>query len=197
MTYWRALEKRSKILWQALFSQSALIERGVSVYIDTRAVPQGAEGEGQAAATPPAPEETAWMADAAAETLQLPDGQRDTAAAWVLPAAARKKPSKDAEERALPDGMQTGTGRLDETFGNRTPEGGDEFVLASDAGAARLLEELRQIERSGAPLIRQGRHAAAAEENELSSPVVGAEMADWSAWLERDARRYDGGFELM
>ena len=167
MTYWRALEKRSKILWQALFSQSALIERGVSVYIDTRAVPQGAEGEGQAVLQPPAPEETAWMADAAAETLQLPDG------------------------------MQTGTGRLDETFGNRTPEGKDEFVLTSDAGAARLLEELRQIERSGAPLIRQGRHAAAAEENELSSPVAGAEMADWSAWLERDARRYDGGFELM
>lgn len=197
MTYWRALEKRSKILWQALFSQSALIERGVSVYIDTRAVPQGAEGEGQAAATPPAPEETAWMEDAAAETLQLPDGQRDTAAAWVLPAAARKKPSKDAEERRC----RTACRWERDVWMKRSAtgcrrEGMNSFWLPMPVRRG-CWKSCGRSNGSGAPLIRQGRHAAAAEENELSSPVVGAEMADWSAWLERDARRYDGGFELM
>ena len=73
MTYWRALEERSRILWQTLFRQSTLIEQNVPVYINTRSAPKGAEGEGQAALQPPAPEESAWTAGAEAEALRQPE----------------------------------------------------------------------------------------------------------------------------
>ena len=77
MTYWRALEERSRILWQTLFRQSTLIEQSVPVYINTRSAPKGAEGEGQAALQPPAPEESAWTAGAEAEALRQPPAQEN------------------------------------------------------------------------------------------------------------------------
>ena len=177
MTYWRALEERSRILWQTLFRQSTLIEQSVPVYINTRSAPKGAEGEGLAALQPPAQENTA-------------------AAVWARP-AARKETLEDVEERTLPDLLRAGTERVESTFGYRVPGGGNAFTPASGDGAAQLLKKLRQIERSSAPPARQDSYAAAEKENERGRLTAEVEMADWSAWLERDARRYDGGFELM
>lgn len=197
MTYWRALEERSRILWQTLFRQSTLIEQSVPVYINTRSALKGAEGEGQAALQPPAQEESAWTAGAEAEALRQPPAQENTAAAvWARP-AARKETLEDVEERTLPDLLRAGTERVESTFGYRVPEGGNAFTLASGDGAAQLLKKLRQIERSSAPPARQDSYAAAEKENERGRLTAEVEMADWSAWLERDARRYDGGFELM
>lgn len=197
MTYWRALEERSRILWQTLFRQSTLIEQSVPVYINTRSALKGAEGEGQAALQPPAPEESAWTAGAEAEALRQPPAQENTAAAvWARP-AARKETLEDVEERTLPDLLRAGTERVESTFGYRVPGGGNAFTPASGDGAAQLLKKLRQIERSSAPPARQDSYAAAEKENERGRLTAEVEMADWSAWLERDARRYDGGFELM
>ena len=197
MTYWRALEERSRILWQTLFRQSTLIEQSVPVYINTRSAPKGAEGEGQAALQPPAPGESAWTAGAEAEALRQPPAQENTAAAvWARP-AARKETLEDVEERTLPDLLRAGTERVESTFGYRVPGGGNAFTPASGDGAAQLLKKLRQIERSSAPPARQDSYAAAEKENERGRLTAEVEMADWSAWLERDARRYDGGFELM
>lgn len=197
MTYWRALEERSRILWQTLFRQSTLIEQSVPVYINTRSAPKGAEGEGQAALQPTAPEESAWTAGAEAEALRQPPAQENTAAAvWARP-AARKETLEDVEERTLPDLLRAGTERVESTFGYRVPGGGNAFTPASGDGAAQLLKKLRQIERSSAPPARQDSYAAAEKENERGRLTAEVEMADWSAWLERDARRYDGGFELM
>ena len=197
MTYWRALEERSRILWQTLFRQSTLIEQSVPVYINTRSAPKGAEGEGPAALQPPAPEESAWTAGAEAEALRQPPAQENTAAAvWARP-AARKETLEDVEERTLPDLLRAGTERVESTFGYRVPGGGNAFTPASGDGAAQLLKKLRQIERSSAPPARQDSYAAAEKENERGRLTAEVEMADWSAWLERDARRYDGGFELM
>ena len=170
MTYWRALEERSRILWQTLFRQSTLIEQSVPVYINTRSAPKGAEGEGQA--------------------------ENTAAAVWARP-AARKETLEDVEERTLPDLLRAGTERVESTFGYRVPGGGNAFTPASGDGAAQLLKKLRQIERSSAPPARQDSYAAAEKENERGRLTAEVEMADWSAWLERDARRYDGGFELM
>lgn len=151
MTYWRALEERSRILWQTLFRQSTLIEQSVPVYINTRSAPKGAEGEGQAALQPPAPEESAWTAGAEAEALRQPPAQENTAAAvWARP-AARKETLEDVEERTLPDLLRAGTERVESTFGYRVPGGGNAFTPASGDGAAQLLKKLRQIERSSAP----------------------------------------------
>ena len=152
---------------------------------------------GPAALQPPAPEESAWTAGAEAEALRQPPAQENTAAAvWARP-AARKETLEDVEERTLPDLLRAGTERVESTFGYRVPGGGNAFTPASGDGAAQLLKKLRQIERSSAPPARQDSYAAAEKENERDRLTAEVEMADWSAWLERDARRYDGGFELM
>ena len=70
-------------------------------------------------------------------------------------------------------------------------------IFVREKPSAQLLKKLRQIERSSAPPARQDSYAAAEKENERGRLTAEVEMADWSAWLERDARRYDGGFELM
>ena len=190
MTYWRALEERSRILWQTLFRQSTLIEQNVPVYINTRSAPKGAEGEGQAALQPPDPEESAWTAGPEAEALRQPPA---AAAVWARP-AARNEPLDDVEERTLPELLRAGTERVESTFGYRVPGGGNAFTPASGDGAAQLLKKLRQIERSSATPARQDSYAAAEKENERDRLTAEGDMAVWSALVERDSRRYDGGF---
>lgn len=197
MTYWRALEERSRILWQTLFRQSTLIEQSVPVYINTRSAPKGAEGEGQAALQPPAPEESAWTAGAEAEALRQPPAQENTAAAvWARP-AARKETLEDVEERTLPDLLRAGTERVESTLATGFRE--------EEMHSPRLLVTVqRSCEKSfgrlsGAARRRRGRTVMRLQKRKTSGGRLTAEveMADWSAWLERDARRYDGGFELM
>ncbi len=129
MTYWRALEERSRILWQTLFRQSTLIEQSVPVYINTRSAPKGAEG-GQAALQPPARKSPPGRRVQRQKRCGSRLPRKNTAAAvWARP-AARKETLEDVEERTLPDLLRAGTERVESTFGYRVPGGGNAFTPA-------------------------------------------------------------------
>ena len=221
MNYLEELKNRSEILWRSLFGEERSAGEDAPVYIDGAAAAfdkaaaarqktqDTAERERVSSA-----EETPQLPGAAAERV-LPAAQREeTAAKEEAPPqppqeAVLQGVAEDAVARLLERTAESETGvrrevaaaLAEQPAGQGAPEQENAAEHAEAAAlppppAARLLEQVRQAERSTAALSRRAPLPDGAQTAPAADPGM-ASPADWSLCFEKDARRYDGAYELL
>ena len=208
MHYWSDLQRRSLILWRALFGRLPPCRPDAPVFIDRSAAGDAAEHAPPETIVPAAGKTAAEEDGAAGRTMNtaLPEQVRTSLAAQagsavpkeeVLPAspgAAVEKTPPRAAGAAAPAATRelSGQVRLAEAAGRAAPhpEGKE-----GSAGAAWLWQSIRAAEQSS----RAAAQPAAMPDRPPDAPLVPQQRssADWSADFERDARRYDGAYDLL
>lgn len=210
MQYLRALQKRSIFLWRSLFSGQPETGEKLPVYIERPSAARAAEGQEDAepvadagAAVPDRKENRPIIPAREAKTGAVRDFARPEGR-WVLQglaeaetrsAAAAERRSGGENGEALPGetaSAETGTEQIRLSGAPEIPAG------EAPAGAEELLEKLRGTAAAG-------RRARWMEQSERGLPALpqapptggSAGPAEISAWFEMDARRYDGGYEVM
>ena len=193
MKYWKALENRSITLWQALFAPRRGAE-GRPVDIESAPLPAGAAQE--------TPEERGGQASAPAGGIAENDaGRKRPAAEAALPAdgeaAVRRAEAARQTEKTARE--ETAAFAADRPAAEGRPAAETAPVHAEN-GAADLWAQLRRAGHSAAFAVSAAaqpappRQQGPALPEEPAARIAGA--ADWSAYFEQEARRYDGGFSL-
>lgn len=197
MSYWQKLEKRSVFLWRALFGTRSAENGAAPVYIDRSGSTISVLPERKETAAPES--NAALQPQKREQPLRQRGGQEKTGASVLA--------GVEAAEAALRQLMQENNGlEAQNTAASRRrfvpeisfgTENGEETQRKAETvrgGAAKLLAELETMEHT------RGRAAAASPR---AAAPAGAESvrqnsgAEWSAYFERDARRYDGAHELL
>lgn len=213
MNYLEELKNRSIFLWHALFGGEETANKAEPVYIDRAAAEQTAaaqtEQPGAAQADAPAVSEEKGLTWGRVTA----DTDRDPATLWdpteaegqVLRGLSEAEETLASAERS---GAAESGGRVEASVeqkvsvreneseaaaGERETERSD---ISAGAGAEMLLTGLRMAASSG--IRAQAKPAGRGEMPALRAerePAVAP--ADISAWFEKDARRYDGAYEVM
>lgn len=202
MQYLRALQKRSIFLWRSLFSGQPETGEKLPVYIERPSAARAAEGQEDVepvadagAAVPDRKENRPIIPAREAKTGAVRDFARPEGR-WVLQGLAEAERRSGGENgEALPGetaSAETGTEQIRLSGAPEIPAG------EAPAGAEELLEKLRGTAAAG-------RRARWMEQSERVLPALpqapptggSAGPAEISAWFEMDARRYDGGYEVM
>ncbi len=195
MNYWDDLKNRSIFLWRSLFGEEENEDREQPVYIDRAAAAQTAaaqkellytlrselndrETEGGDAAA-------AALYDAAIRTDRTAAGQ----ALRGLPDAEKEREeSAGSDDAASQQEHRTRSGSTDDFPPKRTDIPG--------AGAELLLTGLREADFYERRLREMPADSAETAAPSMNGEPVAAPV-DISAWFEKDARRYDGAYEVM
>ena len=197
MSYWENLEKRSVFLWRALFGTQSAENGDAPVYIDHSGSTEMVLPEREETAAPES--SAALQAQEREQPLQQRGGQeKKTASVLAGVEAAEAALRQLMQENGGLEAQNTAASRRrfvpEISFGTENGEETQRKAETVRGGAAKLLAELETMEHT--------RRRAAAASPRAAAPA-GAESvrqnsgAEWSAYFERDARRYDGAHELL
>lgn len=123
------------------------------------------------------------------EDLLEEEGAVELAGRPLLPVGRRKGPLWEEEESSLRENR----GLAGEDFSDRSFWGEEGMTVPS--GAVRLLEELRRAELAAGAIRHQGNPVTVTLPEE-GIPRGGLDLERIDRAVQRDARRYDGGFSL-
>lgn len=197
MSYWENLEKRSVFLWRALFGTRSAENGDAPVYIDHSGSTEMVLPErGETAA----PESSAALQTQ--ERVQLPrqrggqekEGSPILAGVEAAEAALRQLMQENGGQEAQNTAASRRCFVSEIPFRAENREETQRKTATARGGAARLLAELETMERTRRRAAAASPRAAAPAGPESVRQNSGAE---WSAYFERDARRYDGAHELL
>lgn len=136
------------------------------------------------------------LADSAAEVLLH---QIESTAIQAAPQrrAAIPAAAEDAVDTAGSMAAAEGETPPGEAAGKeQPPDVSSQAALQTSSPAAALLARVRQTEQSAAAITRGAPAASTQEPVRAANPRL-AGPADWSLCFEKDARRYDGAYELL
>lgn len=213
MNYLEELKNRSIFLWRALFDWKETADKVQPVYIDRAAAGQTAAAQTERPRTAQAGVQAVSEEKGFTWGRVTADTDRDPASLWdpteaegqVLRGLSETEETLASAERS---GAAESGGRADASVeqkdamreneseaaaGEREAERSD---VSAEAGAEMLLAGLRAASSSG--IRARANPAGRGEMQALPTawePKV--EPADISAWFEKDARRYDGAYEVM
>ena len=205
MSYFEQLEARSTFLRRALFGAAVRAGEDASVSIDRAPAWLAAGAE---TVQPSAPDSGADSTPAEGQTQNA--GEKQTAAGAD---AAEKETAEALNRTATAEGRSgartaqteaeapaTEPGGAVQTEETAWPEGAaaPDITVAAQASFAGewLLERVRTAQRQSAQAL-PGAVQERADAPEYAPRPEASAPEDWSARFERDARRYDGAYELM
>lgn len=194
MNYWKELENRSVLLWRSLLRTALRAGGDTPVHIDA------ASAETISA---PARKRTGAADRPEIPALPVQEGVQPVRAAPAVPAEAETdglQPRRTDGQAALQVlrglsevslSVERAQRDTTETFAPGFAEPPDASRKTADGGAAALWKTLRTVSETQ---IAQSPPAAASTPH---APPAGNGGENWPELLERDARRYDGGYDFI